>query len=125
MRENKLPEVVCYQTIDFFAKFNVWPPDLVFCDGWLDFTQTINGYLCMCMQVSMYTCITHVTCRCLCLWVSGCLNQDIITYFKFTRSGGQTPSFEFRKKFIARINLQNTLCCQPLLHMFLVTFLMP
>ena len=38
---------------------------------------------------------------CLCFWVSGCLNKDIIAQFKFTRSGrfgGQTPKFEFRKK---------------------------
>ena len=43
---------------------------------------------------------------CLCLWVSGCLNKDIIAQFKFTRSGrsgGQTPNFEFRKKFIDKI----------------------
>ena len=46
------------------------------CDGWLDFAQTINRYLCMCAYMLALP-MWHVF-VCLCLWVSGCLNKDII-----------------------------------------------
>ena len=37
---------------------------------------------------------------CLCVCVGGCLNRGIIAFFYFTRSGRQTPNFEFQKMFI-------------------------
>ena len=62
-----------------------------------------NVFVCMysCMYACMYALpMWHVGVF-LCGWMGGCLNKDIIAKFYFTRSirsGGQTPSFEFRTK---------------------------
>ena len=59
--------------------------------------------MCACMYACMHELpLWHVD-VCLWVWVGGCLNKNRIAQFKFTtsgRSGGQTPNFEFRKKFI-------------------------
>ena len=65
--------------IRLFAKFNILATRSGFCDGWLDFTQTINCYLCLSMFVAcMQALPTWHVFACLCLCMCGCLNYCII-----------------------------------------------
>ena len=62
-----------------FAKFNVWPPNLVLVmDDWTSHKQLTIIYVCVCTCACMQALpMLHVF-VCLCLWVNECLNKDII-----------------------------------------------